>query len=64
MTTDKTLRFKDEMHEGTEDKFELEHDYKGRTYVRITQETFSGMTEVYLSYKDIEQIYNQIKGGK
>jgi hypothetical protein len=55
------IKFNDSIHNWSEDSFTIERTSRGN-YVRITQELESGsLTEVYLSMKDIEQIYDEMR---
>jgi hypothetical protein len=55
------IKFIDDMHDDTEDSFKIEKDYKGRLYIRVYQERYSGITSVYLSEGDIRQIYAKLE---
>jgi hypothetical protein len=49
------------MHNGTEDYFKIEEDYKGRKFVRIYQEMDSGIVrDFFLSLQDIKQIMKEL----
>jgi hypothetical protein len=55
------IKFNDTIHNWSEDCFVVERTSRGN-YVRIQQELESGsLTEVYLSMKDIEQIYDEMR---
>jgi hypothetical protein len=55
------IKFNDTIHNWSEDSFEVERTSRGN-YVRITQEMESGsLAEIYLSMKDIEQIYDEMR---
>lgn len=56
------VKFIDEMHEGTDDGFEIEKDYKGRLFVNVYQEFNTGVVrKIYLSEGDIRQIYAKLE---
>lgn len=55
------VKFYDSIHNWSEDSFQVEHNSRG-TYVRVYQEMQSGnVAEVYLSMKDVEQMYDEMR---